>query len=259
MNLFTRYYDTNLILKRALDIAYPGQLNQETALFYIHGGGWSGGARDIYHEHLQHFSRQGYLCASAGYRLAPGANINQQMEDVFTGYDLFQQYIREHELDIRHIIVLGSSAGAHLASLLALTEPETFAPKLKLNLKWTRPSACVAINGPASLEHVTEEIRPSVEKVMGTTYKEAPELFRKASPDHHVDEYSPDFLFILAGLEKFFPHKYVYEMSEKLKQFGHRAEVMLFPEAEHGFFYLLRSELQLKALPVLEQFVKSYG
>lgn len=258
MNLFTKYYDSNLILKRALDIALPEQPPHKTALFYIHGGGWSGGARDIYHEHLQHFSRKGYLCASAGYRLAPAVDIHQQMEDVFTGYESFLNYIEESGFNIQHVIVLGSSAGAHLASLLALTEPHTFNSGQKWEVKWHKPSACVSINGPATLEHITEAIKPSVEKVIGATYQEAPERYREVSPDQYVDPHSPDFLFILAGREKFFPHEYVYEMSEKIKSYGRRAEVIMFPDAEHGFFYGLRSELQLQALLDLEKFIESY-
>ncbi|MDF2671279.1 MAG: nlhH 5 [Paenibacillus sp.] len=261
MELITRYYDEDIQLKRALDIARPSELSHRTALFYIHGGGWRGSSRDLYHEHMQHFSRKGYLCASAGYRLVPAVHLPEQMADVRDGYSLFIRFIEENQLLIDRIIVIGSSAGAHLASMLAVTESGWLEEGKPPRSGWRRPSACVSVCGPGTLErwdNMDVDIKRAIEELLGATYEEDTVLFRQASPIVHVNEQSADFLFLIAGKEKLFPHPFIYAMSDRLKLLGKRADVVLIPEAEHGFFYFLRSEQQLEALAVLEAYIESY-
>jgi hypothetical protein len=48
-------------------------------------------------------------------------------------------------------------------------------------------------------------------------------------------------------------------MNEKLQQLSKRSEVVLFPEAEHGFFYGVGSVQQKEALTELEPFLERYG
>ncbi|GAA3406909.1 alpha/beta hydrolase [Paenibacillus hodogayensis] len=262
MQIGTHYYDEEIVLKRAVDIASPAIVTRRTALFYVHGGGWKAGSRDSFHQHLQYFTRKGYLCASVGYRLAPAVRLSQQMEDVAIGYDRFLAYIAEQGLDIEHIIVLGSSAGAHLASLLALTDPRIFNPDLALRQEWRRPAACVSINGPGTLEKwepMQADIKRDIEDVIGVPYEQESPLFRIASPIAHVDETAADFLFIIVGKEQFFPHSFIYEMGERLLQAGKYAKVVLLPEAEHGFFYGVSGPHQLEGLAVLEPFLERYG
>ncbi|WP_158606407.1 alpha/beta hydrolase [Paenibacillus ginsengarvi] len=220
------------------------------------------GGPDGFHRHLYYFSRKGYVCASAGYRLAPAVRFAEQMGDVVTGYERFLTYIRERELEIDRVIVLGSSAGAHLASLLALTDPAQWEQGVQRTQPWLRPSACVSINGPATLEKwdpMHEGIKRDIENMLGVTYEEESVLFRHASPMTYAEGEAADFLFILAGKEKFFPHSFIYDMSEKLKRLSKRSEVVLFPEAEHGFFYGIGSPQQQQALTVLEPFLESYA
>ncbi|WP_127583351.1 alpha/beta hydrolase [Paenibacillus koleovorans] len=262
MQIITRYYDEEILIRRAVDIASPLIVTRRTALFYIHGGGWRSGSRDSFHQHLQYFSRKGYLCASAGYRLAPAVHLQEQMEDVATGYDRFLAYIAERGLDIDRIIVLGSSAGAHLASLLAVTDPRLFKPDLVLSQGWQRPAACVSINGPATLEkwdNMQIDIKRDMEDLLGVSYENESPLFRIASPIVHVDAMSADFLFIIVGKEQFFPHAFIYEMNELLLHNGKYSEVVLLHEAEHGFFYGVSSAHQLEGLSRLEPFIERYG
>lgn len=261
MDLITQYYDEDIVLKRAIDIAKPENITKKTALFYVHGGGWSGGSRDQYHYHLAYFSRHGYFCASTGYRLAPTVHMMDQIGDVATGYDRFLQYIDDNRLGIEQIVVIGSSAGAHLASLLSLTEPSYFNPDMQLTSEWRRPTACVSVNGPGTLEkwpNMHEGIKDNIEQALSTTYGESSDVFRRVSPINHVNGASPDFLFMIVGKEKFFPHQYIHKMNDKLEQYGKKGEVILFPQAEHGFFYGLKNQQQQEALRVLEEFLERY-
>jgi acetyl esterase/lipase len=258
MHLFTIYLDQPLVLKRAVDFAQPEGEVRDTAIFYVHGGGWNSGARDIYHYHLEHFSSKGFWCASVGYRLAPQAKFADQMTDVMEGYDRFVRYLEEHAPGIRRIVVTGSSAGAHLASLLALMHPEQLGRKLNLAGEWRKPDACLSVNGPGTLEKwpdMNESIKNSIEQMIGAAYEEETDAFAKASPIRYVHEGCPEFLFFVVEHEPYFPHEYVREMSDRIVACGGKSEVVYFEGAKHGFFYGLRSDIQQRALKRMEQFL----
>jgi acetyl esterase/lipase len=260
MDLVTYYIDRPVVLKRAVDIARPAGAAKDTALFYVHGGGWNAGARDAFHHHLEHFSAQGYWCASAGYRLAPQVKWNVQLADVMESYDRFVRLLEEQGADIRRIVVLGSSAGAHLASLLALMGPEEAGVPVRLSGAWRRPDACVSINGPGTLEEwpdMEKSIRADIEKVIGVPYGEPTDQFAKASPDRYVKPSGPSFLFLVVEHEKYFPHEFIYRMSDSIKSVGGSSEVVYCEGAQHGFFYGVAGPLQKKALAKLEDFLSS--
>ena len=101
-----------------------------------------------------------------------------------------------------------------------------------------------------------EGIKECIENLIGVPYELPSEQFTYASPYVYVNDQSPNFLFIIVGKEKYFHHSYIYDMKEKLIQHGKQAEVVLFPEAEHGFFYGLSTEQQLEALSVLERYLE---
>jgi acetyl esterase/lipase len=255
MDLMIKYYDSKIILKRALDIALPKSPVKQTALFFIHGGGYFQGLREHFHYHLEHFSERGHLCCSAGYRLVPSVTIREQLEDIITGYERFVEYIRENNLGIKHVMVIGSSAGAHLATLLALNSlmPAGFAP-----------SACVSINGPGRMEKwpdMNGDVKRWTEEAINASYDRESDskVFRGFCPLRNVRENAPDFLFLLAGKEPYFPHKYIDQLSEQLKQFNSHTEIVTFPEANHGFFYELKTDVQKQALSILENFIERYS
>lgn len=263
MNIQTFYLDNPIVMKRAIDVFEPEGDPRKTALFYVHGGGWHSGARDQFHYHLEHFSKVGYWTASAGYRLVPHVQWRDQLQDVMEGYDCFLRLLEKRDARIERIVVLGSSAGAHLASLLALMSPEQLGDRLvRLTGAWRAPDACVSINGPGSMERwpdMNETIRDSIEKLVGRRYDDetAAEEFASTSPDLYVREGTPDFLFQIVEREKYFPHELVYRMSEKIVAHGSKSHVILYEGAEHGFFYSLTSPIQQKALANLERYLQS--
>lgn len=263
MNIQTIYLDNPLLLKRAIDVASPTGAVCNTALFYVHGGGWSAGSRDQFHHHLEHFAALGYWCASVGYRLVPHVKWKEQLTDAIQGYDRFLRFLGEQGADISRIIVIGSSAGAHLASLLALMHPSQLEAERAVQLtgEWRAPDACVSINGPGTLERwadMNKSIRESIEKLVGVSYEEPSDQFTKASPNYYVRPDCPDFLFMIVEKEQYFPHEAVYRMSEQIIEQGVGSQVIYYEGAEHGFFYGLQSPLQRKALADLEQYVASW-
>ena len=91
-------------------------------LIHFHGGAFVMGsknrdARPLFYR----LASQGWVCISANYRLRPTATFPDQLIDVKKVLAWVREHGHEHGADPRVVFVAGSSAGAHLAALAALT------------------------------------------------------------------------------------------------------------------------------------------
>lgn len=94
-------------------------------LVYLHGGGYfSGGKRREARALLYRFADQGWVCVSAAYRLRPRV----QWPDHLIDAKRVLAWVREHAADFgadpSTLVMAGSSAGAHLAAVAALSPNE---------------------------------------------------------------------------------------------------------------------------------------
>jgi acetyl esterase/lipase len=94
-------------------------------LVYFHGGGYfSGGKHREARALLHRLSAAGWVCVSANYRLRPAADFTDHVVDVKKVLAWVRHQGGAFGADPRTVVVAGSSAGAHLAALAALTPNE---------------------------------------------------------------------------------------------------------------------------------------
>lgn len=252
----TIYYDDAGAEPRAFDLAFPDVVSRHP-IALVHGGGWNAGDRSAYHPLLRWFVDHGHPCATIGYRTAGGTSIEQKIADVSTGYLGFQDALAERNLGAP--VLMGSSAGAHLVSLIAEAGPGKWAPELAH--RWVPPAACIPVNGPGTLEYwdgIHPNIQEAVEDMCGASYGETTEPFSAISPHNLVPDapLSP-FLILLAETEKVFPHAYVYAWADTLRANGTQTMVEVVPGSEHGFLYNPDGDAQRYALNKVEEFLTS--
>ena len=90
---------------------------------FIHGGGWRigdkrNGAAGA--EKAAFFNRQGFAYASLNYRLSPAVAHPAHVEDVAAALAWLADHAAGQGIDAGHITLMGHSAGAHLAALVAI-------------------------------------------------------------------------------------------------------------------------------------------
>jgi acetyl esterase/lipase len=91
-------------------------------LIHLHGGAFRSGRKNRQALALIYrLASQGWVCISANYRLLPRATFPDQLVDLKRVLAWVREYGVEYGADPRAIFVSGSSAGAHLAALAALT------------------------------------------------------------------------------------------------------------------------------------------
>lgn len=258
------YFDDPIVSGRAIDIMLPKSVSQPFALFFIHGGGWEGGARSNYHAIMRAFNMEGFICASTDYRLrAPGITVFDQITDIRHGYGLFGKFLEDYGRPVS-TIVHGASAGAHLAALLALTAPGQCGESGKFREmtvpEWIPPAAAVLQSTPVFFEpweDIFPKIWTSMQAVVGASYEGHEELYHKAAPYRHISESSCPFFFMEAECEHMFPLRHIIQFTEKMRSLGRRAEYKIYKNAEHGFFYDVTRRQQKEAFADILKFIQS--
>lgn len=111
--------------RQTIDLYIPadGSDKRLATVVFIHGGGWSMGDRRRVQQKPKWFHEQGYAFASIGYRLVPQVTVEEQIEDINKAIFALRANAKNFNLDPDQIILIGHSAGAHLAALVA-TDPK---------------------------------------------------------------------------------------------------------------------------------------
>lgn len=91
-------------------------------VLFVHGGAWSMGDMAMAGHMAAHFHARGYAFASADYRLVPDADPRQQAEDVAAALARLLADAGRLGVDRERVMIMGHSAGAHLAALVG-TDP----------------------------------------------------------------------------------------------------------------------------------------
>jgi acetyl esterase/lipase len=92
-------------------------LQQRPVIFFIHGGGWQSGDPAWHRFVGRHLAQQGYLVILVGYRLAPQSIFPAPLADVSVAVETGLALARGQGWTGPAVLV-GQSAGAHLAALL---------------------------------------------------------------------------------------------------------------------------------------------
>ena len=89
-------------------------------LVFIHGGGWHAGSPQDYRFIARTMAPQGYAVVLVGYRLFPDARYPAMLEDGAAALRWVADHAASHGGDPARVVVMGHSAGAYNAAMLAL-------------------------------------------------------------------------------------------------------------------------------------------
>lgn len=106
----------------AMDIFKPKAVEPGTELpviVVIHGGGLFMGDRGINRPYCRLLAHKGYLVFSLEYRLAPKADLCQQLDDVCAGMDHVGRMLVDYDVDFSRVFLVADSAGAYLAAYVS--------------------------------------------------------------------------------------------------------------------------------------------
>lgn len=242
-------YSNEFAENRKMDIYLPDENTKEQCIFFIHGGGWHAGSKAQWTEVAKYFCAQGYVCCSTGYRLAPQFKHPCQLEDVNLAIEYIMQRAEEFGFSQKKIILVGSSAGGHLAAMLGVSS-------------LAKPQGVVCYCPVTMVGNIAEDawledrVPNFAEEFIGKNEMEAPELYREASPYEKVKGGEPPFLFIHGDNDNTVPLTQSLKMNERLHEFGVLSKVQILPGVGHGFGYGVTKPAQIKAIEYVEEFLE---
>lgn len=231
--------------KLHMDIYRPVKSKEEKfpCILCIHGGGWASGNKTLLSPLAQELAKLGFLSATVEYRLSPEAPYPAGVTDVKSAIKWIKRNAESYHLDTNRIAILGTSAGATIATLVGNTPCHTryqTTEEDSFNVS-DRVKAIINIDGildfsdPAESGKDKDPAKPSAAtRWLGSTYNEDPDLWLEASPLIYAGEHSPATLFINSSVPRF--HAGRDEYIRILDNFGIRSTVFTIHDSPHSFW-----------------------
>ncbi|HTL37835.1 MAG TPA: alpha/beta hydrolase, partial [Kofleriaceae bacterium] len=151
-------------------------------------------------------ARSGYVAASINYRLVPDGVFPNNLNDCVCALAFLRAHAAEYSIDPDRIAVMGYSAGAHLASLVALASDN---PELPADCEAAGgqpvapPAAAISASGPQDMRLWWNEMddKSTVESIFGGPMPAMPHAYELGSPAYHVKPGAPPFLILQDALD----------------------------------------------------------
>lgn len=218
--------------RNTLDVySSPGR-GESPVIFWIHGGGWKKGNKTAVQQKPQAFVDAGCVFVSANYRFVPEVTVGQMLEDLATALAWTREHAAEFGGDADQLVVMGHSAGAHLAALLCTD----FRALERAGVPRSSIRACIPVDVsvydiPHRFEMGGSVPRGTFEEIFGNT----PEQHRELSPIAHLKEGEayPAFL-ILHVASRPETTEQSNRFAEAIRKAGGRAEVVAGHNKTHG-------------------------
>jgi acetyl esterase/lipase len=230
------------------DLYLPQGLREAPVLVGVHGGGWQVGDRKFYRHWGSYLAKHGYAVFAIDYRLMkPGVKTwPGVVYDCRAAVQFVRANAAELGVDPNRIGMIGDSAGAHLAALVALAGEETLFSSEYHNDPCATASVTVKVvvgfygvyDMLAQWEHdqITRPRDSVTEKLLGGPPMVSRKIFFEASPLSYatVDKNSTRFLLIYGREDDIVdPTTQSEKFLTALKQAGFFARTIVVPGAGH--------------------------
>ncbi len=238
--------------RQQLDVYRPKDaLSNAPMVVFFYGGNWSFGERGDYRFVGEALASQGIVTVVADYRLSPEFRYPAFVEDSAGATSWAFDHAREYGADPSRIFVMGHSAGAYNAAMLALDKRWLQAH----GLLPSRLAGWIGLAGPYDFLPIGE---PKTQVAFNW-----PATPKDSQPLSHASGGSPRALLLAPVTDKVVdPVRSTVAMAERLKSSGVKVESGLFENVSHVTLLASMASVLRGKAPVLEQvsaFVKAPG
>lgn len=254
-------YQNDTLKKHLLDIYLPANAKGKIPLvIFIHGGGWL--SNDKYadmgymKETVSEILESGYALASIDYRFSTQAVFPAQMLDCNTAISYLVDNSEKYGLDTKRMVVMGFSAGGHLASMVGLAKNNEvdafFIPESNKNFSF---KGVVDFYGPTDLTLFpgANDAQSPEGILIGAAPLDRPDLAKAASPISYVDEYDPPFLIIHGEKDDLVSPRQSQLLSSWLTLKGVSNELIIVKDAPHFGPMFDVEEIRRKVMAFLQK------
>ncbi len=137
--------------RHKLDVFTPVDAPHGPIVLFLYGGAWTSGERQTYEFVGTALAARGITTVVADYRLYPEVRFPAFVDDAARAYGWVDRHLARHGDRRRPIFLMGHSAGAHIAALLAV-DPHRLA---KAAPDAARPAGLIGLAGPYAFDPTT--------------------------------------------------------------------------------------------------------
>jgi acetyl esterase/lipase len=258
----------------------PGTRPSGLAIVYVHGGGWSVGFKDMgTRTFFRRLAGNGHVVMDIAYCLWPKAQIPLMVSEVKQAVLWMKENSAVYCVDPDRVVLMGGSAGGHLALLSAYTPDHRELPPLagvgdtsvrgviayyppvcflslreyihtmhpRRNEVWSRGmnerTVEVLVGGLMGIVGGDSECEPGyrdfLAALLGGGPDECPETYRLLSPISHVSPRCPPTLLLQGADDCLVLASGARRLHRALREAGATSVLAEFPHADHAFDLVL--------------------
>jgi acetyl esterase/lipase len=238
--------------RQRLDVYRPASAtNSSPVIVFFYGGNWNKGDRGDYAFVGRALAKRGFVVVIPDYRLYPDVRYPDILDDSAAAVAWTVREIHNYGGDASRLFVMGHSAGAYNAAMVAL-DPDL------LSRRGVRPGAVRGFIGLAGPYNFLPVSNPDTRPVFN--YPNTP---ADSQPINHVSAASPPALLIAANKDDMVnPARNTGELAAKMRASGVAVKEVYFDGVNHVTLVgSLASPLKALAptLDVVQAFVDSNG
>ena len=219
--------------QQKMDIYLPADRNSTTTkvMILIHGGAWNSGDKSDFNAYVDSLKRREptYAIFNVNYRLANAPDVfPAQEQDIKAAVEFIYNKRSEYLISDKFVLV-GASAGAHLA----LLQGYKYSTPVK-------PKAIIDFFGPADLVEMytnptTQLVPILLNAVTGATPTTNNNLYTQSSPINFVTAQSPPTIILHGGTDIVVSPSQSLSLNVKLLMSGVVREYIVYPTEGHGW------------------------
>lgn len=207
-------------------------------LVFFYGGGWDSGSREVYGWAAQALAAQGFVVFVPDYRIVPEVHFPAFIQDAAAATAEAGKLAAQYGGDPARLGVIGHSAGAHLAMMIALDRrymAGVEAPGLiRAAAGLAGPYDFLPFDVPASINAFGRVADPTLTQPVSFVRADAPPLWLGHGTDDDVVHAEDTTI-----------------LCDRMRAVGGRCEAKLYPGLNHADLIATFSPLFRKKAPVL--------
>jgi len=178
--------------RQRFDVYLPAKPRNAPILLFVHGGGWANGNKDNpgnVENKAAYWLPKGYILVSTNYRMRPDTAPLDQARDVARALAAVQKHAPDWGGDGSRVVLMGHSAGAHLAALVGASSA------LWREAGATRPRGVVSLDSGA-LDVPDLMKRPRIPPLFHRAFGSDSSDWIAASPHHQLSRDAVPILLV---------------------------------------------------------------
>lgn len=206
---------------RALDTNGTPLSGTHPVVVFVHGGSWASGSKRLYAWMGQALAKQGIVAVVPNYGLMPARRFPGYVEDVAAAVAHARARVTAWGGDTTQVYLMGHSAGAHIAALVAF-DPRYLAAH---SLTPAVFQGFIGLSGPYDFVYDTPLLR--------RTFSGTPEVERAAQPIAFVTPRAPRTLLVMGREDTTVNPRNTVSLAARMREIGAPVEE-LWVSGTHG-------------------------